>query len=182
MQTVMLTRLPEMEGDGERRSAILTSMFCYAYEHSYSYWVREPNADSREVTNEGTMVVFSAPGWAEPHSMAVKETLDQVLELFTGVPTVDALLKANRRVNAPAGEPFYSGGIAVDTKGFSHYVNVGPTGSIFVKSWDLFRDQGGHKQAWGTPWWGVTAKSDDEARDIAKREHRAASRIAPGPQ
>ena len=40
------------------------------------------------------------------------------------------------------------------------------TGSVFVKTLDFFRDQGGFREEWGTHWFPVVASSIEEARRI----------------
>lgn len=44
-------------------------------------------------------------------------------------------------------------------------VLVGPTGAVFVKVLDFFREQGGFEDDWGRKWVPVVATSIEEARE-----------------
>lgn len=43
-------------------------------------------------------------------------------------------------------------------------VLVGPTGAVFVKTLEYFREQGGFKDEWGQSWFPVVASSLYDAR------------------
>lgn len=166
MRTVILTTINDAADKPNRRGAIIADRFIAAYEYDLT---RFP-LDKPPVEEIATMVVYDTGGH-ETGSMLVANTLEEVLELFGGV----AVLPASYKGVAFQVEDTTGVTLAADEKGFTHYVHVGLTGSVFCKEAAFFAEQGGHAQAWGAGWWGVTAKNDDEAREIAKREHRAAT-------
>lgn len=45
-----------------------------------------------------------------------------------------------------------------------YMVHVGPSGSVFVKEHDFFRDQGGFEQDWGKAWVPIVSTSIEAAR------------------
>jgi hypothetical protein len=45
-------------------------------------------------------------------------------------------------------------------------VHVGPTGSVFVKELEFFREQGGFKQSWAKSWIPLVATSIEDARRL----------------
>lgn len=51
-----------------------------------------------------------------------------------------------------------------DSKRDVYMVHVGPSGSVFVKTYDFFKSQRGFEQEWGEAWVPLVATSIEDAR------------------
>lgn len=53
-------------------------------------------------------------------------------------------------------------------------IHIGPSGSVFVKTYDFFKYQDGFTKEWGTHWKPIVAEGIEDAREKACKQFPAA--------